>query len=119
MTAIGVDVAQGGDDMTVVAARHGGWYARLFRKPGKETREGSDIARMVVGVRHDNCPVIVDVGGSWGAAALGPLECNVLVQGQSFAEIAPSGRKGRAAVQHLAPLAFVSPRIRRGDGNRG
>jgi hypothetical protein len=87
MTAIGVDVAQGGDDMTVDAARQGGWYARLFRKPGKETREGSDIARMVVGVRHDNCPVIVDVGGGWGAAALGPLECNVLVQCQSFAEI--------------------------------
>jgi hypothetical protein len=74
MTAIGVDVAQGGDDMTVDAARQGGWYARLFRKPGKETREGSDIARMVVGVRHDNCPVIVDVGGGWGAAALGPPE---------------------------------------------
>jgi hypothetical protein len=50
MTAIGVDVAQGGDDRTVVAARHGGWYARLVRKLGKETREGSDVARAVVGV---------------------------------------------------------------------
>ena len=62
---------QGGDDMTVVAARHGGWYARLFRKPGKETREGTDVAGMLVGVRHDNYPVIVDVGGGWGAAAVG------------------------------------------------
>jgi hypothetical protein len=76
MTAIGVDVAQGGADMTVVAARHGGWYARLVRQPGKETREGSDVARMVVGVRHNNCPVIVDVGGGWGAAAVGALERN-------------------------------------------
>jgi len=76
MTAIGVDVAQGGDDQTVVAARHGGWYARLVRKPGKDTREGSDVARMVVGVRHNNCPVVIDVGGGWGAAAVGALERN-------------------------------------------
>jgi hypothetical protein len=76
MTAIGVDVAQGGDDFTVVAARHGGWYARLVRKPGKETREGSDVAHMVVGVRHNNCPVIIDVGGGWGAGAVGALERN-------------------------------------------
>jgi hypothetical protein len=62
--------------MTVVAARYGGWYARLVRQPGKETREGSDVARMVVGVRHNNCPVIVDVGGGWGAAAVGALERN-------------------------------------------
>jgi hypothetical protein len=61
---------------TVVAARHGGWYARLVRQPGKETGEGSDVARMVVGVRHNNCPVIVDVGGGWGAAAVGALERN-------------------------------------------
>jgi hypothetical protein len=76
MTAIGVDVAQGGDDRTVVAARHGGWYARLVRKPGKETREGSDVAMAVVGVRRNNCPVIIDVGGGWGAAAVGALERN-------------------------------------------
>jgi hypothetical protein len=29
-----------------------------------------------VGVRHNNCPVIVDVGGGWGAAAVGTLERN-------------------------------------------
>jgi hypothetical protein len=76
MTAIGVDVAQGGDDCTVVAPRCGGWYAPLIRKPGRETREGSDVAAMVVRVRRDNCPVIVDVGGGWGADAVGALERN-------------------------------------------
>ena len=37
MTAIGVDVAQGGGDKSVLAARHGSWYAPLARKPGAET----------------------------------------------------------------------------------
>ena len=89
MTAIAVDVAQGGDDFTVVAARRGGWYAPLWRKPGKETRNGSDVAMMVVGARHDNCPVIVDVGGGWGAAAVGALARNG-IPAVSFMGLAPS-----------------------------
>ena len=48
MTAIGLDVAQGGADFTVLAARHGGWYAPLVRKPGHETRDGSAVAAAVV-----------------------------------------------------------------------
>jgi hypothetical protein len=51
MTAIGVDVAQGGPDQTVLAARHGGWYAPLARKPGAACRQGGDVAALVVQVR--------------------------------------------------------------------
>jgi hypothetical protein len=76
MTAIAVDVAQGGSDQTVLAARHGGWYAKLARKPGAACREGGDVAAMVVQARRDNCPVVVDVGGGWGAEAVGALERN-------------------------------------------
>jgi hypothetical protein len=104
MTAIGVDVAQGGGDMTVVAARHGGWYARLVRKAGKETREGSDVARMVVGVRHNNCPVIVDVGGGWGAAAVGVLERN------GIAVVAFNGVNPSAAASRDGGLKFYNKR---------
>jgi hypothetical protein len=76
MTAIGVDVAQGGSDQTVLAARHGGWYAPLERKPGMACREGGDVAAMVVRARRNNCPVVVDIGGGWGAEAVGALERN-------------------------------------------
>jgi hypothetical protein len=76
MTAIGVDVAQGGPDQTVLAARYGGWYAPLERKPGKACRQGGDVAAMVVRARRNNCPVVIDVGGGWGAEAVGALERN-------------------------------------------
>jgi hypothetical protein len=76
MTAIGVDVAQGGSDQTVLAARHGGWYAPLVRKPGTACQQGGDVAAMVVQARRNNCPVVVDVGGGWGAEAVGALERN-------------------------------------------
>jgi hypothetical protein len=75
MTAIGVDVAQGGPARSVVAPRHGGWYAPLVRKGGEETRDGAEVAKMVNGCRSNNCPVIVDVGGGctgWTSGAVAP-----------------------------------------------
>jgi hypothetical protein len=76
MTAVGVDVAQGGEDKTVVATRYGGWYAPLIRAPGSTTRTGDDVAALVIRARRDCCPVIVDVGGGWGADAVGVLGRN-------------------------------------------
>ena len=76
MTSIGLDVAQGGNDATVLAARYGGWYAPLVRKPGKETRDGSDVAAMVAAARRNQCPVIVDVGGGYGGGTLLRLKDN-------------------------------------------
>jgi len=66
MTAIGVDVAQGGDDDTVLAPRHGPWYAQLIVTPGSETPRPSDVAGLVVTVRRDSAAVIVDMGGGFG-----------------------------------------------------
>jgi nitrate/nitrite transporter NarK len=40
MTAIGLDVAQGGEAFSVAAPRYGGWYAPLTRKPGRECQKG-------------------------------------------------------------------------------
>lgn len=76
MTAMGLDVAQGGKDFTVVAPRYGGWYAPLERRPGTECREGRDVAGMVVTIRRDKCPVIIDCGGGWGGDALIALKDN-------------------------------------------
>jgi hypothetical protein len=44
MCAIGVDVAAGGEDETVLAIRHDGWYAPFVAVPGKQTPLGSDCA---------------------------------------------------------------------------
>jgi hypothetical protein len=76
MTAIGLDVAQGGADCTVLAARHGGWYAPLVRKGGHETRDGSAVAAAVVALRRDRCPVVVDVDGGWGGDTVARLKDN-------------------------------------------
>jgi hypothetical protein len=76
MTAIGLDIAQGGSDYTVLAARHGGWYAPLVCKSGHDTRDGSAVAAAVVALRRDRCPVVVDVGGGWGGDTVARLKDN-------------------------------------------
>jgi hypothetical protein len=69
MSAIGVDVAQGGDDNTVLAPRYDGYYAALVKKPGRETPTGAAVAGLVITERRDQCVVVIDMGGGYGGAA--------------------------------------------------
>jgi hypothetical protein len=78
MTAMGIDVAQGGADQTVLAYRHGGWFGRLDVLPGSQTPDGASVAAMVVRRRRDQCPVIVDVGGGWGGDAVSRMKDNAI-----------------------------------------
>jgi hypothetical protein len=76
MTAQAVDIAQGGSDNTCESHRYGGWFAPLNVEPGTKTKEGRDVAVLVVKHRHNNCPVIIDVGGGWGGDALIACKAN-------------------------------------------
>lgn len=76
MTAIGVDVAQGGADRTVLAPRFGPWYAPLVERPGALTPTGSHVAALVVEVRRNSATIIVDMGGGYGGAAKQRLNDN-------------------------------------------
>lgn len=80
MCAIGVDVAQGGDDKTVLAIRHDGWYDKLIEVPGKLTPHGTDVAGLVIAHRRDSAHVVLDVGGGWGGDAYGHLRENIAVE---------------------------------------
>lgn len=76
MTALGVDVAQGGGDQSIVAPRYGTWWAPLVVKPGAETPDGPSIGAMVFAARRDGAGVIVDVGGGYGGGAVTFLKDN-------------------------------------------
>lgn len=68
MCAIGVDVASGGDDNTVLAPRYDGYYPELIKKPGRETPLGRDVAGMVIANRRDGAVPVIDMGGGYGGA---------------------------------------------------
>lgn len=69
MSAIAVDVAQGGADRTVIQARYGPWFAMPVEKPGIETPTGAEVAALVIMQRRDGAAVIIDFGGGFGGAA--------------------------------------------------
>lgn len=64
MMCVGVDVARGGRDSTVIARRHEGWW---FDKPltyqGTETDDGPKVAGLTIAATRDLSPIAIDVIG--------------------------------------------------------
>jgi len=75
--AIGVDVAQGGADNTVLAIRYDGWYDKLIKYPGKATPDGKTVAGIIIQHRRDNSKIIIDMGGGYGGATYEKLAENI------------------------------------------
>lgn len=76
MCSMGIDVAQGGTDETVIACRYDDWFAPFVCKPGIETPLGSDVAGLIVANRRDNATVVLDMGGGYGGATYEKLKEN-------------------------------------------
>lgn len=67
MDSLGVDVARGGRDKTILSRRHGAWFDKLLRYPGAETPDGSIVAGLCVSALRDCAPSHVDVIGVGGS----------------------------------------------------
>lgn len=64
MMALGVDVARGGKDQTLLAPRYADWwFDELIAYPGSTTPDGHAVAGQVVVHHRDNAPILIDVIG--------------------------------------------------------
>ncbi|HEU4458110.1 MAG TPA: terminase [Methylibium sp.] len=64
MVSMGVDVARGGRDSTVIATRHTGmWFDKPHVHAGAQTPDGPVVAGLVVAARRDDSPIHIDVIG--------------------------------------------------------
>lgn len=68
MHAMGVDVARGGKDQTVLTARYADWFAPQICQDGEMTPNGQTAAALVVSYLRDDATAYVDVIGV-GASA--------------------------------------------------
>lgn len=93
MCSMGVDVAQGGLDQTVIAIRFDDWFSPLVAIPGAQTPGGSDVAGAVLAKRHDNATVVVDLGGGWGGEALAHLSRNGVENAVGYMGVKESVRR--------------------------
>jgi len=69
MLTLGVDVAQGGADDTVLAALYGTWFAPLVKRRGIDTSNGPAVAALVSENMRDGAQVNMDLTGGWGGSA--------------------------------------------------
>lgn len=63
MDSMGVDIARGGKDSTVIARRHGMWFDVPIQYPGKETPDGPTTAGLIIAALRDKAPIHIDVIG--------------------------------------------------------
>lgn len=68
MLCLGVDVAQGGSDRSVMVPVHDDYVAEPIILPGKETHSGDILASHIVNNRRNFATIIVDLGGGWGGS---------------------------------------------------
>ena len=67
LSAIGVDVARGGEDRTVLALRYGTWLAPLLVLPGSATPDGGRVAALIAERLLPGAVANVDVIGVGGS----------------------------------------------------
>ena len=103
MLSMGVDVARGGRDSSVICTRHAGnWYDQLIKLPGKSTPDGQTLVGQVIAHRRDSAPIHLDVIGV-GASPYDLLRiARQQVVGVNVAEAAHgSDRSGRLRFANL------------------
>ncbi len=77
MSCIGVDVARGGTDKTVLAPRFDWWFAPLTSIAGADTPLGTDVAAAVIKHRRNAATIVIDMGGGYGGAPYEHLKQNL------------------------------------------
>ena len=63
MLSMGVDVARGGKDKTIIARRHGMWFDEPIVYPGEATPNGPVTAGLIIAALRDQAPIHIDVVG--------------------------------------------------------
>lgn len=63
MDSLGVDVARGGRDNTIIARRHDMWFDEPLTYPGTQTPDGPTVAGLTIAAMRDSAPIHIDVIG--------------------------------------------------------
>ena len=103
LDALGVDVARGGRDRTVVTPRHGLWFGRPDAFPGAETPDGGAVVALLVPLLATRASVQIDVIGV-GAAVFDAARA------RGLNAVALNGASGSTARDRSGQLGFANAR---------
>lgn len=106
MTSLGVDVARGGKDDTVIFKRHDSWFDKPVVHPGGETPDGNKTASLVFAEIRDHAPVHIEVDG------IGASPYDFLVEMGIQAEPITSGQSRPPGKDESGRLGFLTMRTK-------
>lgn len=86
MDSIGVDVARGGSDNTIIARRHAMWFDKALVYPGSQTPNGPMVAGLTIAAMRDSAPIHIDVIGVGSSPYDFLNEANQQVMGVNVSE---------------------------------
>lgn len=104
MSALGVDVARGGKDRTVITPRWDSYFGEQVTAPGSATPDGPAVAGLVIANRKDAASVNVDVIG------VGTSVYDTLRGTLGDAVAAMNGAEGTDERDRSGKLGFVNKR---------
>jgi hypothetical protein len=113
LTALGVDVARGGDDQTVICKRFGNWFPPLMKWPGSETKDGPQVATLAIQALEGQLEtaINVDVIGVGSSVYDSLVSHQVNVMGVNFAEASSAtDATGRLKMRNMRAEAYWSVR---------
>lgn len=107
LRSVGVDVARGGGDQTVIVRLYGNWFDTPLAYPGEATPDGQTAARYVIdALGGEDAPVFVDVIG-YGASAYDQLKDIVrAVPVNNAASTRATDRSGRYGFANLRAESY-------------
>ena len=88
MDSLGVDVARGGRDNTIIARRHGMWFDEPLVYPGEATPNGPKVAGLTIAAMRDQAVTHIDVIGVGSSPYDFLNEANQQVVGVNVSEAA-------------------------------
>lgn len=104
MTAVGVDVADGGKDRMAVTPLHGTTFGPARMKAGAEVKTTEDKVALVVSVARDDPQINIDCGGGYGGGVSSALESN------NFNVVRCKGAEASVARERYGTRGFINKR---------
>jgi hypothetical protein len=112
-TAVGVDVARGGRDKTVLAPRRAWYFETLIAFPGSETKDGPSVSAAVLPILAEGGVGCVDADGIGASAYDSLVQADADVAPVRFSEGAPDHASDRSGLLHFGNLrAFCYWKLR-------
>lgn len=102
MDSLGVDVARGGRDSTIIARRHGMWFDVPLVYPGEATPDGPKVAGLTMAAMRDQAVIHIDIIGVGSSPYDFLNEARQQVVGVNVSEAATTtDRSGRLRFKNL------------------